>query len=303
MKFIVCSNTMEVPHFYDFIAAAVVQEPDAAFLVCGDLLNVFPEPGEDLEASIFFDLYGELIVEEMERLRATRFGDLANSRFIKPLRDMFAVGGASYEAARLKAAARYEALFDQLARALSGRPFFVIPGNMDYPDMLRAHCDEHPNMFYLDGDTVTIEGICVGGVGGIPRSAQPFFPHVDISPYERSDDDYARALSAVHSADVVLAHLSPSESPQVESFVREGTVKSFVCRAPFELTRRTGSCRGTSRMDFVDDTLLIQARPFEPAGNHAFVVQMGAEAVPDVTVFTWQPTTPAYPAPAPVAAL
>ena len=63
MKLVLASNILEHPAFARFLQSAVARVPDAAICVTGDLLNVFPEPGEDLQGSIVHELYGgELIV-------------------------------------------------------------------------------------------------------------------------------------------------------------------------------------------------------------------------------------------------
>jgi hypothetical protein len=294
MKLIVCANTMEVPNFYAFMAASGVEHPESAVAICGDLLNVFPEPGEDLEASIFYEIYGNLIVEEMARLRATRFDDIAASRFIGPLQDMFGAKGPTRRVAEHIAAARYEQVFERLRQVLGERHLFITPGNMDYPAMLALHCRRYPNMHYLDGSCVTVDGICLGGVGGIPRTSQPFHPTVDISPYERSDEDFAAAFVAVEAAQVVLTHASPAESPLVERFIEKGGAQVLLCRAPFELTRSTGSRRGVSRIHYQGNMLMVSTRPFEAQENHAFVVDIRDNRVPDIEIFAWVPEQSRY---------
>ena len=289
MKLIVCANTMESPHFYAFVAASGVQYPSSAVAICGDLLNVFPEPGEDLEASIFYEIYGDLIFGEMARLRSTHFQNIAASRFIGPLQDMFGAQGATRRVAEHIAAARYEQVFEHLERALNGRHLFVTPGNMDYPDMVALHCRRRSNMHCLDGTHVTFEGICIGGVGGIPKSTQPFYPMVAISPYERSDEDFAAAFAAVDTAQVVLAHASLSESPAVQRCLQSIPCTVLLCRAPFELNRPTGSCRGVSRIHYQGHALMVAARPFETGENHAFVVDMRDNHMPDIEIFAWTP--------------
>lgn len=280
--------------FYAFLAASGVEHPGSAVAICGDLLNVFPEPGEDLEASIFFDIYGDMMVEEMARLRATRFDDIAASRLMGPLRDMFGADGPTRRVAEHIAAARYEEVFERLRQALGERHLFITPGNMDYPAMLARHCRRYANMHCLDGTCETVDGIRIGGVGGIPRSSQPFYPMVDISPYERSDEDFAAAFSAVEAAQVVLTHASPSEASAVDRFIDNGRAAALLCRAPFDLERPTGSCRGVSRVHYQGNMLTVATRPFEPQENHAFVVDIRDNRVPDIEIFAWVPDSSRY---------
>ena len=158
---------------------------------------------------------------------------------------------------------------------------------MDYPAMLGLHCRRYPNMHCLDGACVTVDGIRIGGVGGIPRASQPFYPTANISPYERSDEDFAAALTAVEAAQVVLTHASPTESPVVKRVLDAGSV--LLCRAPFELKRSVGSCRGVSRIAHQGNALMVAARPFEAHENHAFVVDLRDNHIPDIEIFAWVP--------------
>ncbi len=280
---------MEAPNFYAFIAASGVGHPGSAVVVCGDLLNVFPEPGENLEASIFYEIYGDLIVEEMARLRVSHFADVAASRFIQPLRDMFSPKGPTRRVAEHIAAARYEQVFEHLQRALGSRQLFITPGNMDYPAMVALHARRYPNMHCLDGACVTIEGMRIGGVGGILRTSQPFYPIADVSPYERSDEDYAAALAAVQTAQVVLTHASPAEAPVIAHLLDAGAPTALLCRAPFEFEHAVGSCRGISRIHHHGNALIVAARPFEDYENHAFVVDLRDNRIPDIEIFAWAP--------------
>ena len=126
-------------------------------MVCGDLLNVFPEPGEDLEGSIFHEIYGQnLIVSEMDRLVRTRFHDLERSRFIDPLRDMFAPEGRNFNTARHMAHIRYEHYLEMISKSLAGASLYTIPGNMDYPDLARAATKNRPGITIADMEILII---------------------------------------------------------------------------------------------------------------------------------------------------
>src|SRR5689334_11626280 len=111
MRFVLAANTMEHPGFPGFARDALAAHPDAALVICGDLLNIFPEPGEDLRGSIFYQLYGEFIVEEMEILRANQFATVHTSRFIELLRELFTVGGKTHALGTSLASHRYDLVF------------------------------------------------------------------------------------------------------------------------------------------------------------------------------------------------
>src|SRR5690348_16946308 len=107
MKFILAANTMEHPAFSTFVRDAATDHPEAAFIICGDLLNVFPEPGEDLRSSIFYEIYGDILVEELERLRADHFTTVSSSPIIGPLREIFCEDGRTYQQGLALASRRY----------------------------------------------------------------------------------------------------------------------------------------------------------------------------------------------------
>ena len=68
MELVLVSNVLEHAGFPDFVRAVSKAHPNASILSTGDFLNVFPEPGEDLRASIFYELFGGAIDTEMDRL-------------------------------------------------------------------------------------------------------------------------------------------------------------------------------------------------------------------------------------------
>lgn len=293
MKFILTANTMEHPGFAEFVRDAAADYPEAAFLHCGDLLNVFPEPGEDLRGSIAYELYGELIIEEMARLRASHFANLPSSRFVAPLREMFAPEGRNFARAKALAGRRYAGVFAGMGHAVGDSELYFIPGNMDYPQLSTLFAAPCPSIYQLDGDMVTTGGVRLAGVGGIPHSAQPFRDMVPISPYEMSEAEYSRRLADVWGADVVITHISPEESPELAEFLRDSPVRLLVCRAPFDLGRRVGSCRGTSQSAQLEGKTVIEVRPFDFPENLAFVVDFSPDGtVPQIDVLRWRSRDP-----------
>lgn len=293
--FIVVANPMESALLADFVRAAVAKYPDAVFLCAGDLLNVFPEPGEDHLGSMFFEIYGELLPRELGRLQARGFARPEDSPLIGPLHAFFDPAGEHQQRALAMAEARYRRLFAALVPALGGRPFLFIPGNMDYPAEAARAAIGHPSLRQLDVTTATEGGLTVAGVGGIPRSAQPLHKVAAISPYELADAEWEARVLSMWGAEVLVTHLSPHESPALLDFAHRSPVRLVLSRAPFDLYK-TGCCRGDSRcLALPDGTLLLTARPFEPERNTAFVVRLPADRklAPSVDTYVWSPHAPA----------
>ena len=288
MQFITAANTLEHPHFADFVSNALKSHPGSAMIICGDLLNVFPEPGEDLRGSIFYDVFGELIVDEMERMCADHFKHPQASRFVQPLRDFFAATGPTSERALRIATERYAKVFTGLQHAVSDHALYFIPGNMDYPRLSERFASAIPTIYQVDSEVVPVGGVKLAGVGGIPHSAQPFHDVVAISPYEMTDAEYARRLLAVRGADVLVTHLSPAECRPLSEFVRDSSVRLLICRAPFDLSH-TGNFRGASMVTSIHGKTVVHVRPFEFPENFAFAVNITADPqVPvSITEFCW----------------
>lgn len=287
MKLLLTSNILEHAAYPAFLRAAGEAFPSAAVLFCGDLLNVFPEPGEDLEGSIFHELYGgDLITSEMTRLVAARFRGADSSCFLEPLRGMFLPTGPQASRARQIASARYERLFPRLEEALGLRSFYFIPGNMDYPRLAeRASVSSRVRMF--DQEVLDLEGIKIGGLGGIPNTVHPFRGVTEISPYEMCGAEYERRLRALWGVDVLVTHLSPEELPALRTFLLESPAKLLICRAPFDFTR-AGDFRGKLETQEYGDKRVIKVRPFEMPGA-AFVLELTREqcSAPGIEVFHW----------------
>src|SRR5689334_7620239 len=94
MKLVLVFNLLENEAFPDFLRATAGAHPDADILCAGDLLNIFPEPGEDFAGSMFHEIFGARVVDEVRRLVETGFSAADDSWLVEPLRDMFLPGGA-----------------------------------------------------------------------------------------------------------------------------------------------------------------------------------------------------------------
>lgn len=293
MKVVLASNILEHAAFPAFVEAARHRYGEVAFLVAGDLLNVFPEPGEDLEGSIFHEIYGgDLIVTEMERLVKGRFADVAESRFLGPLRELFVSSGATYARGKEIASRRYGQLFARLAPALGGSRCYFIPGNMDYPALGFAHVRDTPALHQLDCDVVALGACRVGGVGGVPNTVHPFRGVAEISPYEMTEGEYDRRLRQLWGVDVLVTHVSPEEHPGLDSFLRDSPVRLLICRAPFDF-RRQGDFRGQLALGTRAGKHVIKVRPFDYPTNAAFVLDLGGTVDPPAAeLFTWTSEAP-----------
>lgn len=279
MRLILCSNILEHDGFGYFLRDVLDENKGAWVLVCGDLLNVFPEPGENLKGSIFYELFGDLIVDGIEELLRTHFKDIENSVFIEPLRQMFLPTGSKYEAAKLIARERYRSFFQRIGSVLReaghGFRFIYIPGNMDYPRIGASLTDENPFIYQHDQELLEIKNTKLGGIGGIPNNSHPFRNVVEISPYEMHEAEYGRRLLQLDGVHILLAHQSPSETPVLREFLKNSKVELLICRAPFDFNRND-DFRGQLETIVEEGKQVIMVRPFDFPTNHYCVVDLGS---------------------------
>lgn len=300
MRLILAANTMENPHFAHFIRDAGDRYEHAAFIVCGDLLNVFPEPGEDLRGSIFYDLYGELLVKEMRQLSRDRFASVEQSGLLAPLKEFFSTTSAAYQRARAIARERYQTMFTAWQEALGAHHLYFIPGNMDYPDLAWELTHALPTIHFLDGDIVTVEDCQFAGLGGIPNTIHPFRYVAAISPYELPETQYSQRLAHLHGAKVLITHLSPQEWQPLQQFIWDSPLQLLICRAPFSLVP-TGSVRGPLFHEVSHGKTILRVRPFDYPHNPAYVIALTQDGMQpqQIDVFDWYATTVPTERPAP----
>jgi hypothetical protein len=287
MQFVLMSNILEHPGFFDCVQAWVRQNPDTGFLLCGDLLNVFPEPGEDLLGSIFAEVYGDWIEPAMQQLIDTRFKQLDQSPFIDPLQQMFTPNGSNYTQASTIARQRYQRFFARLADALQEAPFYYIPGNMDYPKWGLLATQPYDAIHQIDADILTMGHAKVGALGGIPNHSHPFKGLAEISPYEMAPQEYERRLWQLAGVDVLITHLSPEEYPPLLDFVRQTPLKVLICRAPFNFTRQS-DFRGQLEVSREADKPIYKIRPFDYPHNRAMVIDLDGDLSKPVRFLEWQ---------------
>ncbi|WP_299407704.1 hypothetical protein [Acaryochloris sp. IP29b_bin.148] len=283
MKLILLSNILEHPGFPLFIRDIATQYPGITFLVAGDLLNIFPEPGEDLAGSIYAEIYGlDHLQAGMNELITTRFKQITQSRFIQPLQQMFLPRGTHFKTAQMLAHRRYNQFFTKIAPDLHQNQcrLMFIPGNMDYPYLAQAATVPHREITQLDIDYLQEEGWKIGGLGGIPNTAHPFRGVVEISPYEMTEAEYQRRLHSLWGVDVLITHLSPEEYPPLAQFVQNSPLKVLICRAPFNF-KRHHDYRGALGQMQLHNKQVIYIRPFEYPTNHFYLLTLDEQGIAD----------------------
>ncbi len=287
MQLILASNVLEHKHFPDFMRDMRARHRGAWCVISGDLLNVFPEPGEDLCGSIFHELYGDVIVSGLDALVRDRFKSVKDSILLPFLRNMFLPTGSHYQQAKEIAQRRYRRLFDRIENA---RVLFI-PGNMDFPRESEKCIIGRPNLVQLDQEILEISSYKIGGVGGIPNTCHPFRGLVEISPYEMHEEEYRRRLFALTGVDVLLTHLSPEESPALAEFLRDTPVKLLICRAPFNFAR-SSDFRGALQVHEVSGKSVVHVRPFDYPVNNYYVLNLAPDSLSSaqVTMHRWEAT-------------
>jgi Icc-related predicted phosphoesterase len=159
-------------------------------LIClGDLVLFLDY--DDPAGGIFAQLFGAAAAAELISLRTQRRFDDARE-FSRGLWGEVADRQAVIEAA---VRAQYAELF-----AAMPTPAYVTYGNVDVPALWPDYVPD--GVHVLDGETVQLDGRSFGFVGGGLRTPMR-------TPYEISDEDYARKVKAVGAVDVLCCHIPP----------------------------------------------------------------------------------------------
>lgn len=160
-------------------------------LVCGDMINMLDY--RTMEGPVV-DAYGAEAISRFVRLRtAGRFDEAGAS-----LRA--AAAGREHdirERIRESVRAQYEALFAAFPDGT-----YLTHGNVDDPslfaDLLR------PGIRHLDGETVQVDGLRIGFVGGgLPRGSAP---HLS----ERTQEAYTEVVCRLPKVDILCTHMPPA---------------------------------------------------------------------------------------------
>lgn len=94
--------------------------------------------------------------------------------------------------------------YQAVGQALEGGHGYVIHGNVDRPDELRAALPE--GFRYVHGETIDVEGLRLGFVGG--GVATPIRALGEVS-----DDEMRQILQRVGKVDVLCSHVPPAVPP------------------------------------------------------------------------------------------
>jgi Icc-related predicted phosphoesterase len=175
------------------VHGAVEHIPAAAagvdvLLVLGDLINVLDYRTWD---GILVDVFGREPVREAAELRAQGRFDEARAAFRSRAGDVDEARGRFLQLAR----EQYERVFEVIPDGS-----FVTFGNVDIPDLLRAHVPE--SVRFVDGETAEIDGLTFGFVGGGVRTPLGI-------PGEVDEEEYDAKLGRLGPVDVVCTHMPP----------------------------------------------------------------------------------------------
>lgn len=284
-QLILATNTLEHARFPDFVVDMGVKHAGASIVIMGDLLNIFPEPGEDLENSMYFKLYGQELIHEMQRLVDTNFKDVASSLFISRLEEMFLPLGKHYDNCLSMAQQRYDTMFEAIAEKGKVPEIIVCPGNMDYPDFLHECAARYSFLKILDNNHIDVAGLKIGAVGGNPNDAHPFRGVAEISPYEMHPKEYERRLWHMKGVNVLLTHITPIESDELLAFTQKSSVEMVISRAPFNFKAKPGFYRGALEKRKISEKALVFVRPFDVPKNDYYVLDLTKKL--NLTMETW----------------
>src|SRR5215212_10755868 len=137
-----------------------------ALLVCGDLVNLIDYRTME---GIAVEVFGREVTADFARHRtAGRFEEAG--RVLRSASE--GREDQVREQVRTAVKAQYEAVF-----AAFPEPTYLTHGNVDNPEQFRDLL--LPGVRHLDGETVEVDGLRVGFVGGgLPRGSQPHFSEV-----------------------------------------------------------------------------------------------------------------------------
>lgn len=173
-----------------FDALAKIARRGETLMVLGDLLNFIDYRTNE---GIIAEIAGTDFVEAIVQHRAA--GDYEASRRL--WRERF---GADRVEIRTAVAEKVHDQYRQVAAALAGSRAYVTYGNVDWPELLRSELPAEVE--FLDGESVEIDGVLVGMVGG--GSPTPLGV-----PGEISEEAMAVKLERMGPVDVLLTHMPP----------------------------------------------------------------------------------------------
>lgn len=163
--------------------------PDDTLLLLGDLINIIDYRAMD---GILVEVYGLEAVREVVALRAQR-------RFEDARAVMTARRAGREEELTDAFQAKIRDAYRAVARVLPARTY-VILGNVDSPAIATEL--ERPGVHMVDGQSVEIDGLLIGFVGG----SLPTPLHV---AGEVAEEEYNAKIDRLGPVDVLCSHIPP----------------------------------------------------------------------------------------------
>jgi Icc-related predicted phosphoesterase len=174
-----------------------------ALIVLGDLVDLVDY--QDHSAGIFGRVFGAEVVGRFAALRRDgRPGEF--HAFARTLWDRFERRPGTLEEAVRE---QYDTLFTAMSAATTSLGTYAIPGNVDLPHLWPEFGRDGVHL--ADGRVVSIGGVRVGFVGGVPLpDGVPVLRRGPWRPYLRSASEYADAVAGLSGAEVLCSHAPPA---------------------------------------------------------------------------------------------
>jgi len=173
---------------------AEVARRGETLLILGDLINLIDYRTNE---GIIADVLGARFGSEVADHRAA--GDYAAMR-----RAWNEVVGSRRDEVRAAIEQRIREEYELCGRALESATGFCTYGNVDRPELLAAALP--PGMPLLDGESVTVEGMTFGFVGG--GVATPIGAAGEVT-----DESMMAKLEAIGDVEVLCSHMPPALDP------------------------------------------------------------------------------------------
>ena len=182
-------NVISDVHFRtDGLSAA---DRDADLFVClGDLILFldYDDPSEGIFANLFGATNSARYIELRRQFRFDEARSLSRELFE-------AIGADPWKSISEQVASQYSQLFAAMPGGL------MTYGNVDLPALWPDYV--RPDHKVVDGETVEIDGLRIGFVGGGLQT--PY-----RTPFEISDEDFQQKVDRLGEVDVLFAHIPPA---------------------------------------------------------------------------------------------
>ena len=166
---------------------------EGPLLILGDLINFIDYRDN---TGIVSDVAGQDFVDRVVQLRSA--GDFTSAGELWRAHSK----GREQELRALYAQA-IEAAYVEMCAALEGVEAYVTYGNVDNPEVMKAHLPATST--FIEADVLNIDGARIGVVGG-------GVPTIN-SPGEITDEEMAERLAAIGPVDILCTHVAPAVGP------------------------------------------------------------------------------------------